>query len=57
MEVTGEQQNGGEVDGGGRWLGWFWISPERARGVELNRGIDELVHERDFGKFLVAEVA
>jgi hypothetical protein len=48
--VAGEHLNAGEVDDGGRWLGWCGISPERARGVKLKWGIDDLVEYMTTGK-------
>jgi hypothetical protein len=56
VEVAGEQQNGGEVDGGGWWFQWKWASPERAFDIELERGIDEIVWCEMIGEVWEAEV-
>jgi hypothetical protein len=56
VEVAGEHLIGGDVGGGGRRFGRGRNSPERARKMKLERGIDDIVWERSSGRVSAVEV-
>ena len=42
--VVGEHHVDGGLHSGGRWFGWWWISPRRAADAKLRLGSEEWVH-------------